>query len=178
MTCVFLIGFMASGKTTVGRALARKIGASFFDTDTEVEKREGLPIAEIFGRRGEDFFRELESRVLADLTAGCGNGRLVIATGGGLPCTGDNMSLMNRKGITVYLRSTIDDIMNRVVRVSERPVFEGAGNRDALRELLKEREHHYSRAAITVDNGNDGSPQNTAETIAHLLKTRFRIGNG
>jgi shikimate kinase len=178
MACIFLIGFMASGKTTVGRELAKRIGASFFDTDTEVEKREGLPIAEIFGRRGEGFFRELESRVLADLTADCGNSNLVIATGGGLPCTGDNLSLMNRTGITVYLRSTIDDIMNRVVRVRERPVFESAGNRDALWELLKERERHYSRAAFTVDNGNDGSPKYTAETIAHLLKTRFHIGNG
>jgi shikimate kinase len=178
MTCIFLIGFMASGKTTVGRALATGLGASFFDTDTEIESREGSPISEIFRARGEVYFRELENRVLEELSADCRNGHRVIATGGGLPCTGNNMSLMKSRGITVYLRSTIDEIMTRVVRVRERPVFDRAGNRDVLAALLEKRERYYSRADITVDNGSESSPLQTSENIACLLKTRYGIGNG
>jgi shikimate kinase len=178
VTCIFLIGFMASGKSTVGRALSKKIGASFYDTDAEIESREGLPIPELFRCRGEGYFRELESRMLQDLAVDCGQGRRVIATGGGLPCTGGNMSLMKRRGITVYLRLTIDEIMLRVDRVQDRPVYDRAGNRDALAALLKERETFYNRADITVDNGGASSPLKTAETITCLLKTRYGMGNG
>jgi shikimate kinase len=177
MSCIFLIGFMASGKSTVGRALSREIGASFFDTDAEIEAREGMSIAEIFRQRGEAYFRRCESRVLEELSATCRGGHRVIATGGGLPCSEDNMSLMNRRGLTVYLRTTIDDIMSRVVRVQERPVFDRSGNREALAALLEKRERHYSRAALTVDSGNQGSPQRTAEAIARLLEARHWPGN-
>jgi shikimate kinase len=175
MPCIFLIGFMASGKSTVGRALSRRIGASFRDTDTEIESIEELPISEIFRRKGEGYFRDLESRVLEELSADCGKGHRVIATGGGLPCTGDNMSLMKSRGIIVYLRSTIDEIMSRVNRVQDRPVYDRAGNRDALTVLLKKREAYYNRADITVYNGGAGSPLKTAETIAGLLKTGYGI---
>jgi len=175
MACIVLIGFMASGKTTVGRALSAIIGGTFVDTDTEVERREGMPIPEIFERKGESLFRRLETRVLRELMGSDITGHLIIATGGGLPCTGDNISFMNSRGITVYLRSSIDEIMARVGRIRERPVFQRTPNREGLVELLRKREQFYTQAQVIVENRNDMPPRNTAEKIAEILMNRYGI---
>jgi shikimate kinase len=178
MACIFLIGFMASGKTTIGKALAARLDASFADTDSLVERREGAPIRKIFARRGESRFRRLETEVLRDLLDTCSGRHAVIATGGGLPCTDDNMSLMNSRGVTVYLQSSIDDIMARVERVGERPIFKRLGSREGLLELLKNREPVYLRARLVVENSNATPPDRTAERIARMLEEGFDIRTG
>jgi shikimate kinase len=174
MACVFLIGFMASGKTTVGRALSNLLHASFTDTDSVVEEREGMPIHEIFQHRGERYFRQLESRVLRELTGACGSGHSVIAGGGGLPCTDENISFMNEGGITVYLETAVGDILARVTNLQERPVFQREG-RAGVEKLLRERERYYRQAQIVVKNGNDKPPSAVAEEIASILKQKFGI---
>jgi shikimate kinase len=143
---VFIVGFMACGKTTVGRLLADRLGLSFADTDDLIEEKEGMRVRDVFATRGEARFRELERELLAELkrasegAAGSGHGarldRLlsdlaagggaVIATGGGLPCSRGAMDLMKELGTVVYLRPGLDDILERLARMrndEDRPVF-------------------------------------------------------
>src|SRR5512133_3442701 len=98
---IYLIGFMGSGKSTAGRELARLLGWSFTDLDTEVEKREGKTIRQIFAQKGEEYFRNLETKVLRDLNTLANS---VISTGGGTPCHSDNMDFMLENGLTIYLK--------------------------------------------------------------------------
>ena len=174
MSCIVLIGFMASGKTTVGKALSKQLGVSFIDTDEVVKEREGMPIHELFERRGEHYFRQLESRVLRELMDACRSGHAVIAAGGGLPCTDENITLMNEWGITVYLQSGMDDILMRVERVWERPVFQRMG-KEGMAKLLQDREHYYRQARIVVNSGNDRPPSAVAMEVASILKRDFGI---
>jgi shikimate kinase len=168
---VFLIGFMASGKSSVGRALSSMLNAPFIDVDTEIERRENMPIHRIFESRGEACFRSLETDLLKELITAGSEELRIVATGGGLPCTGDNMVLMNSAGVTVYLKSSIDDIIARVGRIGERPVFQRAGGREGLKTLLQGRERYYARAHLTVENPNSSSPARTAEEVLRMLKT-------
>jgi shikimate kinase len=169
MGCIFLIGFMASGKSTIGKALSTLLGASSLDIDTEVARREGMPIHQIFSKKGEPYFRKLETAVLREFGSSCGGRTTIIATGGGLPCTGSNMEYMNERGITVYLKSSFDDIVSRVEHVRDRPVFHRIGSRRGLEELLRKRETYYSRAHVIIENRNDIPPQQIAEHIARVI---------
>jgi shikimate kinase len=169
MACTFLIGFMASGKSTIGTALSILTGAFFTDMDTEVERRENMPIHQIFSQRGEFYFRRLETAILHELGESCTQEGRIIATGGGLPCTGNNMDYMNERGVTVYLKSSIKDILSRVERSRERPVFHRIGNRKGLEELLLKREPYYNRAHIIIENRNSVPPEQRAEQIARIL---------
>ena len=98
---IFLIGYMGSGKTTIGRGLARRLGLRFIDMDTEVEQRTGMSVTDYFAARGEEAFRGEEREVLRCLT---NEQDAVVATGGGVPCFFDNMEVMNASGLTIYLK--------------------------------------------------------------------------
>src|SRR5262245_44200724 len=99
---VFLIGYMASGKSKTGEQLAELLGLKHLDTDACIEEKTGQRVSEIFAGAGEDSFRELEREVLDSLLR---RRDIVVSTGGGLPCYGDNMERMNEHGITVYLEA-------------------------------------------------------------------------
>ena len=99
---IFLIGFMASGKTTIGREVARRTGWAFVDLDERIERREGRSVSAIFAERGEEAFRRMERECLEEACRADHN--IIVATGGGVPCFFDNMERMNRAGITVYLK--------------------------------------------------------------------------
>ena len=101
MKPLFLIGYMGCGKSTLGRRLARRLGAEFADTDALIERREGASVADVFRYEGEERFREVEREVLEQTLAGTA---AVVSTGGGLPVWRDNMARMNAAGFTVYLR--------------------------------------------------------------------------
>ena len=107
----------------MGRTLARLTASRFTDMDEVIENREHMPIHRIFSERGEEAFRSLETSLLHELGDECTTGRHIIATGGGLPCTGSNMDYMNERGITVYLKTSIEDVVSRVGQSSTRPVF-------------------------------------------------------
>jgi shikimate kinase len=160
---------MASGKSSVGGLLAELTGADFTDMDAVIENREGIPIHGIFSQKGEEYFRRIESVLLHELGETCTHTKRVIATGGGLPCTDDNMDYMNEVGVTVYINSTIDDIVSRVTNSRDRPVFHRTGTRKGLRELLRTREPFYRRAFVTVENSNGMSVELVAERIARTL---------
>jgi shikimate kinase len=154
---IYLIGFMGSGKSTMGRTLAKKLGWTFVDIDKRIEARAGMTIPEIFSVHGEEWFRNVESEVLRSFGS---LSSAVISTGGGAPCHGDNMDFMLETGLTIYLKMSAEQLKRRLADSSgERPLLKGLTG-DKLLEYIKnklaEREKWYGRAAITVDSLNAG----------------------
>ncbi len=166
---IFLIGFMASGKTTVGKLLARRLGMSFIDTDSEIEKKVGRKIPEIFKTDGEPYFRKLESDILRELVESGNIKNAVVATGGGLPCSEGNLALIKENGIVVYLMVTVHDIVNRIEDADKRPVFKnfvtGGEIYEKVKSLLSYRENYYRQADIIVDNSSGKTPFMVVEEI-------------
>lgn len=170
---IFILGFMASGKSTVSRLLAQKLGYSFIDTDSIIEKEEGRPIHRIFEEEGEAFFRRREEKLLRRIVNGSDSERAVVATGGGMPCTEGNFSLMKEHGITVYLKSSPGDITARIKNTGERPLFHrlaaDRSPKEAVQSLLKSREAFYGRADIHVWNPNSRPPAGAVREIVGRL---------
>lgn len=151
---IFLIGFMGSGKTTLGRPLALRLGYQFLDLDKVIEESEDATVGEIFATRGEEFFRTLERRYLQDIIVHGGNA--VVSTGGGTPCFNGNMELMNTNGITVYLKLSPGMLADRLMAAKVcRPLLEGKSPEELLQyivDTLAMREEHYERANVVVAN--------------------------
>ncbi|KPJ85951.1 MAG: hypothetical protein AMS17_13775 [Spirochaetes bacterium DG_61] len=173
-TLIYLIGFMASGKSTIGRSLADKLGFFFIDIDDVIESEEGVPIWKIFENKGEPYFRELEKLKLRTLTEQAPERGLVMATGGGLPCNPDTLSYMKKNGRVVYLKAEIGDIIGRIGEGEARPVFQKLGRQGDLRKnverLLKERELYYAQADVTVLNISGKDPDEVTEDIIKAVK--------
>ncbi|MFN6177149.1 MAG: shikimate kinase [Flavobacteriales bacterium] len=164
---VALIGFMCSGKSTVGRSLAALLGVPFVDIDRVVEQRVG-PLVPFFQQHGEEAFREQEHQVLIDVLQGPPS---VIATGGGTPCLFDNMERMKQAGTVVWLDVPLDALMPRIERSGgDRPLLfglKGEALRARVEELLAPREPVYAQADIIVQAA--APPQVVAERIAQAL---------
>ncbi len=149
---IFLIGFMASGKTSIGEKIAKKLNLQFIDIDNVIEEESGLQISDIFTERGEDYFRNLEENALNKIIE---KENVVIATGGGTTCFFDNMELMNKNGITVYIKLSALDLFNRLENSqTDRPLLKGLNKEKLLAkivELLNKREKFYKQAQYTID---------------------------
>ena len=152
MKNIVLTGFMATGKTTVGRRLARKLGLEFVDTDYEVERVTGKTVREIFEKYGVVRFRSEESLVIKRL-AGCTG--FVVATGGGAVLDEDNVLALRQNGILIRLTAPVSIIAGRVRNKRTRPLLDGIEDLEGyIRKLMAEREIVYSRSAdFTVDTG-------------------------
>lgn len=138
-TTIVLIGMMASGKSTVGRALAQSLGWEFFDSDKEIEKRCGVPISYIFEKEGEAGFRARETQMLAELTMKTG---AVIATGGGAPMFEINQKLLKR-GCIIQLATTVSDVLERTKFDTARPLLQAEDKISRIRELMLSRGPTY-----------------------------------
>jgi shikimate kinase len=165
---IFLIGFMGSGKTTLGRKLANKTGYEFIDLDHKLEQQVELSIAEYFTLFGEDAFRRLESEVLKKTVY---PENVIISTGGGLPCFFDNMDWMNAHGRTVYIKLAPKTLADRLESgKEERPLLQEKHG-DALigfiEQKLAERESFYSRASVIADGLSL-----TAEKLEQILEIK------
>jgi shikimate kinase len=154
--CLYLIGFMGTGKTSIGKLLSENLECRFIDTDSVIEEQEQTTISEIFRIKGEVSFREMEKRALKSLTETYKRNGFVTSTGGGMPCVPENLNYMRQNGRLIYIKSSIDDIAERVKESNTRPLIhrlEKTGDvKDGLRALLEERERYYSMADITVTN--------------------------
>ncbi len=152
---VYIVGFMGSGKTTTGIKLAGLLGWSFNDLDRGIETHTGMTIPEIFSKKGEEWFRKVESEVLRSPEF---SHYTVISTGGGTPCWGDNMDYMLGTGLTMYLRLTPSQLRSRLAGSGgERPLIRDLGEQDLLNfitEKLAAREKWYNRADLTFDGFN------------------------
>lgn len=152
---IYLIGFMGSGKTTAGKALASRSGWSFIDLDKTIENHAGKSVPDIFFDHGEEYFRKVESEVLLNLKA---SENTVVATGGGTPCYNENMEYMINSGVTVYLQMTPEKLLKRLADSrAKRPLIRDLKNEELqsfIEEKLAEREKFYLRSAVIID-GSD-----------------------
>ncbi|WP_071133764.1 shikimate kinase [Millionella massiliensis] len=151
---IFLIGYMGSGKTTLGRPLASRLGYRFTDLDKAIEDGEERTIGEIFSTDGEAYFRDLERKYLQKIVDEGGD--WVISTGGGTPCFGENMALMNASGVTVYLKIAPRMLADRLLAAKVcRPLVAGKTPDELLsyiEETLAVREKFYGQANVIVSN--------------------------
>lgn len=147
MKSIVLIGYMCVGKTTVGKALAQRLGCTFYDLDWYIEERFHTSIGNIFAEKGESHFRNLEQRMLHEVAA---FENVVVACGGGTPCFFDNMDYMNSCSYTVYLRATADTILKHLsINRGKRPLLEGKTPEQLskyVQEQLSQREPYYLMA--------------------------------
>lgn len=164
MTSIFLVGPMGSGKSTVGRALARKIGYRFIDSDREIEARCGVDIPTIFDYEGEAGFRDRESRVIDELTRLPG---LVLATGGGSVLREENRSHLMTRGHVVLLQVDIKEQLRRVGSDSNRPLLQSDDPRARLKALMEEREPIYKSVA---DVGISTDSRRMYHVITRILR--------
>lgn len=149
----YITGFMGAGKSGIGREAAKRAGVRFVDMDREIERIHGMSVAEIFARVGERVFRKSERTVLEELSRT--EGDLVVSAGGGTPCEGDNMELMNATGKTIYLKLTPSKLIVRIMPGQHRrPKLAGMDEGqvlDYIRQTLPGREEYYMQATMVVD---------------------------
>jgi shikimate kinase len=156
---IYLVGYMGSGKSTLGSDLAAVLGIQWIDLDDEFESRYKIRIADFFNKYSETAFRELEHKILSEVSSIPG---FVVSTGGGTPCFHGNMELMNRTGLTIYLSASPELILSRIELTGrKRPLFqkmEGDHSLQNITEHLKLREKHYNLAQLTIDAANPDIP--------------------
>jgi shikimate kinase len=149
-TNIVLIGFMGSGKSSVGRLIAQRLGFHFTDTDRLIVERTGLSIADIFATQGETAFRDLETSTLRTFSS---LNRAVISTGGGLVLREENRALLRELGFVVWLTASEQVLFDRVSRNQKRPLLQTADPRATIHELLEARRAFYEEAAqFTLDS--------------------------
>ena len=163
---VALIGFMATGKSTVGRMLADRLGYMFVDTDEEIVRRTGLEIAEIFAVDGEKAFRAIEKKVVQGIS---GDGT-VIACGGGVALNEDNVEALRKTSRLVLLTASEEKILGRVQGDDTRPLLKTEGPEQAVIKLLEERTPVYLRVADLVIDTSRLTPPQVAERIIHWME--------
>jgi shikimate kinase len=144
---IALVGFMGTGKTTLGHMLAHQLHFHFLDTDHLIETRAGMPITEIFATRGEAAFREMEQGVMGELAA---LRRHIISTGGGLGANAEHLAALKTHSLTVCLWASPETIYERTRHNSQRPLLRGENPLGRIRALLAEREAVYRRADLLV----------------------------
>lgn len=168
---VYLIGMMGAGKTTVGKQLAQDLNYRFIDTDKTIEAIAKQPITEIFKTQGEDYFRELETQVLGELSV---YARSVISTGGGIITKQINWSYL-RDGLVVWLDVDLEILKKRLSHDQTRPLA------DKLESLLETRRSLYAQADIVISINSDISPAEISakiiEAIPTVLKSQVQVPN-
>jgi len=168
---VILTGFMGTGKTSLGKMLATRLGRPFVDIDKKIEDDAKLSIPKIFERFGEEHFRELEKIAVRELSERRG---LVIATGGGTIKDEENLRLLKNSGVVIGLMTDPEEIFRRTARRGERPVLDGGGNErlETIKKLLAERKKFYDRADYQIDT-TEWSPLQIIDDICRYLR-QFR----
>ena len=152
---IILVGFMGSGKSTIGKLIAQTIKKTYIDTDQLIENDEGASIKELFEKKGEEYFRKLENRVALEIGK---YENCVISTGGGLPAYNNNMDYLNDAGITVFLNVPVIILTKRIFIDKTRPLVQKIKTKANLykyiRETLKLRNPYYKKAKIYINCKN------------------------
>lgn len=168
---LFIIGYMASGKTTFGKALARRTGMEHIDLDFYIEQRFHSTVKDIFATKGEAEFRRIEGAMLREVGE---MSDIVISCGGGTPCFGDNMEYMNSRGTTVCLQASDDVIADRIIDAgNKRPLIAGKTRDeilDTIRQHMKVRAPFYDKAKIIISGNRLENKAQIAETVDDFVK--------
>lgn len=161
-----LIGFMGTGKSSVGRCVAEQLHFEFLDTDESIEARTGKSITELFAQNGEPAFRELEQQLVSQLALRHG---IVISTGGGLPVNPANLSSLKQHALVVCLWASPEKIFDRVREQSHRPLLQHPQPLEKIRTLLAAREESYKQADVLV-NSEFRSVREVAQQVIHHFR--------
>ena len=172
MKNIILLGYMGAGKTSVGKAMARKLGLSFYDLDFFIEERFRRKVADIFAERGEEGFRKIEYNMLHELAE---FEDVVIAVGGGTPCFFDNMDYMNSKGITVFMNAS-PEIIVRHLKISHtvRPLLQQKQGQELIDHIshhLEQRLPYYEKAQYNIKVDTLDSFEKIDQLVDHILQT-------
>jgi len=164
---IALIGFMGTGKSTVGRLVAEQLKFEFLDTDGLIEQRSGRKITEIFAQNGEPAFRQLEAQLIAEFTARM---HTVISTGGGLPTNPENLASLKTHSLVICLWASPERIYERVREQSHRPLLNEPDPLGKIRTLLTAREKFYKQADVLIN-----SDLRPAREVAQQVVNQFRL---
>lgn len=162
---IVLVGLMGSGKSSIGRRLAERLGLPFVDADAEIEAAAGCSIEDYFERYGEEEFRRGERRVMQRLLDGPVH---VLSTGGGAFIDPETRAAIGQSGISVWLRADLTTLLDRVARRNDRPLLKDGNPEEILKSLMDERYPIYAEADITVDS-TDGPPRITVDRVTDAL---------
>jgi shikimate kinase len=168
---VVLVGIMGAGKSSVGRRLAARLEVPFVDADAEIEKAAGMTIPEIFAKHGEPYFRAGEARVLTRLLDG---GAQVLATGGGAFMNPETRAAIRAKGLSIWLRATLEVIVRRIKRRHDRPLLKNSDPMETLRRLMEERDPIYAEADLIVDS-RDVPHETVVEEVIETLRRHLQL---
>ena len=158
MKNIFLIGMPSSGKSTLGKQLAKRLDYQFVDTDELIENQEIASVSDIFKYKGEDYFRLVESKILKEIQP---NQKLIVATGGGMPCFHDGMDVIKANGTSIFLNVSPEDLLKRIQKsdVNNRPLIDKkTSNQELLLSIKKRHESRlqfYEQADIQIDGSID-----------------------
>ncbi len=166
---IVLIGFMGSGKSSVGRMLSRRLRFQFTDTDTLIEERARMPITELFATQGEERFRERETAVLESLGT---LRRHVIATGGGIVTQPRNLPILHKLGWVVFLTADVEELFKRVARNKDRPLLQVPEPLEKVKEMLAERQPIYEE---TANFRVDSTTLRREEVVEHILAEARKV---
>ena len=165
---IYLIGMMGSGKSTIGPLLAEQLGYSFIDTDSTIEKLVGQNVNEIFKAVGEPEFRQIETKVLAEVSAHI---RLIVATGGGIAIEQENWNHLHQ-GLVIWLDPAVDLLVERLQGDTTRPLLAAADDlQSTLDTILAERRHRYAQADIQISIDRNLTAEEIIEKIITAIPT-------
>lgn len=171
---LILVGLMGSGKTTMGRALAKHMGKAFVDSDEEIQQRTGVTIPHIFDIEGETGFRQRETAAIRDLVE---RDDMVLATGGGAVLAEQSRELMQQNGIVIYLKASVHDLWQRTRHDRNRPLLQTADPHAKLTELFQQRDPLYLQVAdIVMQSGKQSAHALMLNLVDEIEK--FRKNNG
>ncbi len=176
MKNIVLIGFMGTGKTTIGRLLASRLGCPFIDSDKKVEYENNMTIREIFELHGEEYFRQKEKDVIGKIAR---YNNVVIATGGGVVLSNENMRKLKKKGIIIALTASSDIIVERTKRRTTRPLLLETSNQEqTVNKLLNERGELYQNADFSIDTSTNSPQHVITEIMLFLRQAGYLRGRG
>ncbi|MGN0346377.1 MAG: shikimate kinase [Lachnospiraceae bacterium] len=169
MSNIVLIGYMGSGKSSVGRELQRKTGIILLDSDQEIERLHNCKISQIFETKGEEAFREMETEYLRQL---CKNEEpLILSTGGGMALREENVILMKKIGSVIYLKAEADTLYRRLSNDTTRPLLQNGDRRQIIADMLAKREPYYLRAADRILQTDGKTLEEVVNEIINYQRT-------
>jgi len=165
---IILTGFMGTGKTLVGKKLAKGLKMSYLDTDELIENREKTKISQIFQEKGEDYFRRVETKIIKEVSS---LDRCVISTGGGAILKKENLVALKRKGVIICLSANPKVILKRTRKSQNRPLLKSKDPKSAVEDLLSQRRSFYEKADFEVDTSELATSE-VVERIEDFLKKK------